>query len=292
MAAIAMLALACNSAASNKKSARISDVQLEKIKSEDQIAKSASADTTAIGVINDEPEKFKAPPPIKTIIDWDKKIIKTADIKLELKDYGNYNKTIHSNLKIYGAYIAKEEQSQLDGLLQNTVTIKVPVDRFDDLVNSFNGDGITVIEKKINTEDVTADYIDGKARLEAKKQVREQYLQLLKQAKNMKDVLTVQQEINNIQEEIESVNGRINYLSHQAAYSTINLNYYQYLFGKNPLNNHPTFITKIYDAFKDGFSLIGNLSIFIVTIWPLIVAAIVVVLIIKKKKWRTQKQVS
>ena len=108
----------------------------------------------------------------------------------------------------------------------------------------------------------------------------------------MKDVLTVQQEINNIQEEIESVNGRINYLSHQAAYSTINLNYYQYLFGKNPLNNHPTFITKIYDAFKDGFSLIGNLSIFIVTIWPLIVAAIVVVLIIKKKKWRTQKQVS
>lgn len=283
MAAIAMLALACNNASSNKKNIRVNDVQLENIKPEDQIAKSASADTTSIGVMNDESEKFKAPSPIKTITDWDKKIIKTADIKLELQDYGNYNKTIHSNLKNYGAYIAKEEQSQLNGLLQNTVTIKVPADRFDDLVNSFNGDGITVIEKKINTEDVTADYIDGKARLEAKKQVREQYLQLLKQAKNMKDVLTVQQEINNIQEEIESVNGRINYLSHQAAYSTINLNYYQFLFGKNPINDHPTFITKIYDAFKDGFSLIGNLSIFIVTIWPLIVAAMIVLIICKKK---------
>jgi hypothetical protein len=43
--------------------------------------------------------------------DWDKKIIKTAEVILELKDYSGYNQTMHKGLKAYGAYIATEEQS-------------------------------------------------------------------------------------------------------------------------------------------------------------------------------------
>jgi hypothetical protein len=45
----------------------------------------------------------------------------------------------------------------------------------------------------------------------------------------MKEILQVQQEINSIQEQMESASGRINYLSHQSAYSTIHLQYFQYL---------------------------------------------------------------
>jgi len=288
MAFIAMLAISCNSASTSKKAVMFNELQLDNNKLEDQTAK--SIDTAKVSVNNSE-DKVPDLPSTKTITDWDKKIIKTADIKLELKDYNKYNSTIHTNLKSFGAFISKEEQSQYNDILQNTVVIKVPVEKFDELINSFNGDGITVIEKKINTEDVTADYVDGKARLEAKKQVREQYLQLLKQARNMKDILEVQKEINDIQEEIESVNGRINYLSHQSAYSTINLNYYQYLNGVNPSNNSPTFITKVSDAFKNGFSIISNLSIFLVSIWPFIFIIALLIIFMKRRKWQTQKTV-
>jgi len=47
----------------------------------------------------------------------------------------------------------------------------------------------------------------------------------------MKEILEVQSEINSIQEEIESAEGRINYLSHSAAFSTIHLKYVQYIHG-------------------------------------------------------------
>lgn len=286
MAFTALLVIACNHA-KQKADMMVQDVQLNTGKNNDQ----NKLKEDKVSVNNIIGEDNKTPIPTKTITDWEKKIIKTADIKLELKDYNNYNSNIHKNLKSFGAYIAKEEQSQYNDMLQNNVTIKVPVDRFDDLVNSFSGEGISVIEKKINTEDVTGELVDGKARMEAKKQVRLQYLSLLKQAKNMKDILEVQKEINDIQEEIESVNGRIDYLSHQAAYSTINLTYYQYLNGYNPLNDHPTFISKIADAFKNGFGIISNLSIFIISIWPIILLIIAVIIFYKRRKWQTKKAV-
>ena len=156
--------------------------------------------------------------------DWDKKIIKTASIQLQLEDYKKFNTNIHSSLKNFGAYIADEKQIENDFRIENSVTIKVPVDQFDNLINSFTADGIKVTEKNISSEDVTGEFVDTKARMQSKMAVRDKYLGLLKQAKNMNEILQVQNEINDIQEDIEAADGRINYLQHSSAYSTVNLN--------------------------------------------------------------------
>lgn len=211
--------------------------------------------------------RFTAPQITATHQDWDKKIIKTADIKLELKNYSDYNRKLHTGLKAYGAYIASEEQQQDDYRIVNTIAIKVPVEQFDNLVNSFSGDEIKVIEKKIGSEDVTGEVVDTRSRIEAKKQVRDRYLVLLKQAKNMKEILEVQREINSIQEELESAAGRVNYLTHQSAYSTINLEYFQFLNGVSRDNSN-SFGVRLKDSLDTGIQIIGNLMIFIVSLWP------------------------
>ncbi len=220
--------------------------------------------------------------------DWDKKIIKIATVSLELKDFNAYNKNIHQNLKAYGAYISKEEQTQTNDATQNSITIKVPVDRFEDLMNSFSSDGIKLLEKKITTEDVTGEVIDTKGRIETKKQVRQQYMELLKQAKNMKDILEVQNEINSITEEVEAAGGRVQYLVHQAAYSTIHLKYLQYTSGAKPVEEEPGFLSKLKEAFKSGGSTIANLAIFLTNLWPLILLAAISWMVIKR--WNKSKQ--
>jgi Domain of unknown function (DUF4349) len=219
--------------------------------------------------------------------DWDKKIIKTANITLELQDYAAYNKTIHQSLKGYAAYIAQESQTENNGQIENTIAIKVPVDKFEDLVNSFSGTGIKLLEKRITTEDVTGEVIDNKGRIEAKKQIRARYIELLKQAKNMEDILQVQNEINNITEQLESSTSRVDYLVHQSAYSTINLRYYQYTNGTKPLDESPSFFWKIKEAFKLGGSFIGNLLLVLVSIWPLLLAVGIALLLYKK--WKVNK---
>ena len=214
--------------------------------------------------------------------DWDKKIIKTADIELKLDDYKKFNSTIHASLKQFGAYVAAEKQTENDLRIENSLTVKVPVDQFDALINSFTGDGIKLMAKNVSTEDVTGEVVDTKARLQAKMAVREKYLELLKQAKNMNDILQVQAQINDIQENIEAANGRIQYLQHASAYSTINLNYYQYLNGRTADDLKPDFFTKMTRAFSTGTSFLIGVFLFCVSIWPFIIAGLIAWLYFKK----------
>ncbi len=219
--------------------------------------------------------------------DWDKKIIKTADLKLEVRDFKLYSINVHSLSKHYGAYIASEDQSESNEKKETTISIKVPVEQFEDLLNALPSDSDKIIEKKITSEDVTAEVVDTKSRLQAKEQMRLKYLEFLKQAKNMEDVLKVQGEINNIQEEMESASGRINYLSHQSAYSTINLTFYQPIAGYNPPDDSPGFSTRTIMAFKNGFQFIAEIIIGFISIWPLWLLAFVVWIIYKKHAVRT-----
>src|SRR6266498_801444 len=216
--------------------------------------------------------------------DWDKKIIKTAHVTLELKDYNTYNNMLHGKLKSFGAYIAQEQQSETDEQISSDITIKVPVDKFDDLMNSLSGDGVKLLEKNISTEDVTGEVVDTKSRIEAKQQARLRYLELLKQAKNMNEILQVQNEINSIQEEIESASARVNYLVHVSAYSTINLRYFQYLNGLTSKDVEPNFLTRLNEAFDTGASVIINLALFFISIWPLVIAATVLIIYFKRTR--------
>jgi hypothetical protein len=219
--------------------------------------------------------------------DWDKKIIKSANVTLELKDYNAYNNAFHRKLKGFGAYVAQEQQSESDEQISNDINVKVPVDKFDDLMNSLSGEGVKVLQKSISTQDVTGEVVDTKSRIEAKQQARLRYLELLKQSKNMNEILQVQNEINSIQEDIESASGRVNYLVHASAYSTINLRYYQYLNGLTSKDVGPNFLSRLNEAFATGASVIINLVLFFISIWPLLIAA--VVLIIYFKHFRIKK---
>ncbi|CAN5807875.1 hypothetical protein BH10BAC2_BH10BAC2_19490 [soil metagenome] len=288
---IAAIAMSCGKANDSEQMA-VADVQLKELAdqrpspplTEKELNKTATGiaatDTSSSAVTSGNDSVLNSGGP--TNIDWDKKIIKNAHVTLELKDYNGYNSSLHNKLKGYGAYTAQEQQSESDDQIANNITIKVPVDKFDDLMNSLPGEGIKILEKTVSTEDVTGKVVDTKSRIEAKKEVRARYLELLKQAKNMEEILQVQNEINDIQVDIESAAGRVNYLTHAAAYSTINLHYYQFLKGVTSKNIEPGFLFNVTEAFKTGASVITNLILFFISIWPLVIAAIFIVVYVKR----------
>ena len=137
-------------------------------------------------------------------------------------------------------------------------------------MNALPADDGKVMEKKINTDDVTGEVVDTRSRLEAKKQMRLKYLEFLKQSKNMAEVLQVQNEIDNIQVQIESAASRVSFLTQQTAFSTINLTFYQPAEGYKPTDGAPSFLTRIATAFKNGAGWIAELFVGFVSIWPLL----------------------
>ena len=241
-----------------------------------------------------EPEDQKKQPISSAPIpnpDWDKKIIKTASLNLEIKKYNEWNSSLKEKVKQLGGYIAQEEQTQSEYKIENTLTIKIPVDQFDNAINQLSTTVEKVNEKKITSQDVTGEVVDTKSRLEAKKQVRQRYMDLLKQAKNMEDILSVQSEIDDIQEEIESADGRINYLTHSAVFSTINLTFYQVLNPSAIDTDKPSFGHKLSDAFRNGWSWVGELLVGIISIWPLLLIIFTAFIIYKSVRTPKTKTV-
>ena len=216
--------------------------------------------------------------------DWDKKIIKNASINLEVKDYKVYYTSLREKVRSFGGYIAQEEQTQSEYNIQNNLSIKVPVDQFDNAVFQLTQNVEKLNEKKITSQDVTTEFVDTKSRMESKKQVRQKYLDLLKQAKNMEEILSVQSEINGIQEEIESAAGRIEYLSHSSTFSTINLTYYQVLNPSAKIDENPNFGTKLGIAFRNGGNWVVDLFVGLVSIWPLLLAVFAGIILYRKTR--------
>jgi Domain of unknown function (DUF4349) len=261
--------------------------------------KTAELDKADPGDKQQTPPQKKDDPKKQTIADpaakpdWDKKIIKTANVNLEVKDYKSFYTSLREKVKNMGGYIAQEEQTQSDYKVENTMSIKVPVDQFDNAVVLLTANVEKINERKISSQDVTMEVVDTRSRIEAKKQVRLRYMNLLGEAKKMEDILSVQSEINGIQEEIESATGRIEYLTHSSVFSTINLTYYQVLNSSAKETEEakkPSFGEKIKDAFRTGWEIVSNLFVVIITVWPLLIASFFVFLLYKKLRTQKPKQ--
>jgi hypothetical protein len=207
--------------------------------------------------------------PGRFTVDWDKKIIRTAQLAVEVQDYKKYNESFREIVKKLGGYIANENQQETDYKIENNVVIKIPVAQFEQAVSELINGSDKTITRNITSEDVTTQMVDTRARLEAKKQVRYRYLELLKQAKNMEDILGVQSEINSIQEEIEAAAGRLQYMQNASSYSTIHLSYHTVLNPTAKDKGEPGFASKAWQSFKNGWNWIGEVFIGVIAVWPL-----------------------
>jgi hypothetical protein len=286
--------IACNDKSSVAEQKSAADVALLKTtdnyRPEESNKSYETADTIAAPApLKEEeaPKQAGAPSPSQNN-DWDKKIIKNATLVVEAKNQKSFNDFVHEQVKRTGGYVAEEEQTKSDYKIENIATIKVPVDQFDNLVKSLTSvKDENIVTQKVTSQDVTGEVIDTRARTEAKRQIRLRYLDLLKQAKNMEDILKVQEEINNIQEEIEAGAGQVKYLTHAAAYSTVQLTFYEILNPSAEDNRSPGFGTRVLNALGNGMDWLGELLVVLLTLWPLWLLA--AALVWGFRRWRKTK---
>ena len=265
-----ILIVSCNQ--KSKTQANLKEIQKPeemRTKNESEFG-NAIADTASAPVDQILPTKQKGAAALAPA-DWDRKIVKTANVEMEVADFAAYNDWIHKNLRPFGGYIASENQSQAGDRLENNMEVKVPVDRFEDAMQCIVSSKGTLKTKNISSEDVTTRMLDIKARIEAKKQVRLQYMELLKQSHKMSDILEVEREINSMQEEIESASSQVGYLAHASAFSTIHFTFFQLVAVADKTLPYESFWYKLKTAFGSSWQMIQDIILFLVSLWPILV---------------------
>src|SRR5690242_7076059 len=100
------------------------------------------------------------------------------------------------------------------------INFMVPAANFDAVIDGLSGVG-KVQGEHITGTDVSAQYVDLQARLDNATAQRNAMLALLAQAKNINDIIAVQNQIGQITAQIEQLKGQIKYLDDNTSYSTV-----------------------------------------------------------------------
>jgi hypothetical protein len=221
-----------------------------------------------------------SPPDLAVV---ERKLIRTGDLMLEVKDVLETKKSIEEICKGLKAFSSSESQNNLDDRIQLYQTIRVPAENFDELIAQLEKLAIRIENKSINTQDVTEEFIDVEARLATKKSLEERYREILKQAKSVADIVSIESQIANVRADIESMQGRMNYLQNQVAFSTLQVNYFQRVgtdFG---------FFGKAARAIGQGWDNFLSFTIVVINLWPFVVLIGIVWFLIR---WWAKKRVS
>jgi hypothetical protein len=215
-----------------------------------------------------------------------KKIIRNADIRFQVEDYKKSTAAIVKSVKDSGGYISNSREDNNNYGLSTTMTIRVNSPQFDGLIDGLLKEAKFVNYKNITAEDITALFVDTEARLKTKKEVEKRYIDILKQAKTIEEILRVEDQLGSIREEIEAKEGQLKLMNDQVSYSTISLQFYESV--EAVTQPEDGFFARIKKGIKTGWEMLVGFIVGVFYVWPLLFLAGLGVFLFRR--WRKDKK--
>jgi len=211
----------------------------------------------------------------------EQKIIKTGDIRFETNDLEETYSKMITAVKKYNAIIQNDTEGKDYGSVFRKIIVRVPSKNFDLFLSDISKGVAYFDNKEISSQDVTEEYIDIDARLKAKKVLESRYLELLKKANKVTEMLEIEKQLSAIREEIEAKEGQLRYMQSQISMSTITIEFYKTV--ANEGGATISYGSKIWNAIKSGFNGISSFFIGLLSIWPFLIVLATAIYFIRKR---------
>ena len=214
-------------------------------------------------------------------VEIERKLIKEGHVEFATQNMDETRAKVLSAIQKYKGYLSSDKEYKWDERVSQTLIIRVPAKDFDNLLTEAT-DGVGKFDtKEISVKDVTEEYLDIEARLKTKKELELRYLELLKKATSITDMLEIERQINNLRSEIESVEGRLNYLKSQVSFSTLTLTFYKEI----PASS--SYLEKFIESIRFGWTNFSQFTLFLTRLWPFFI--LVPLIVIGVKRWKRRK---
>ena len=211
----------------------------------------------------------------------ERKLIKTGNITFETKELEGTRKIILDLVTQNNGYLARDNQYKSDDRISTTLSVRIPAKNFD-LVLGGIAKGVEKFDNKnISISDVTEQFLDVEARLKTKKALEIKYLEILKKAKTVREILDVERELAKVRGDIEAKEGRLKYLQSQVSFSTLSITFY-----KKTTANESGFGSKIGEAFKQGFENVKAFLVSMINVWPFMIILFLLIFYFRRRMKR------
>lgn len=232
----------------------------------------------------------------------DRKLIQTAWMELESRDYPNALAGLEKMITEQGGYI--ESRSEQGGSLYSTrynaryasITARIPAEELESAMSAA-GELCNVVSRSTDVADVTESYADTEARLKTLRLQEERLLEILSKATELGDVLELESRLSDVRYQIESYEATLRNYDSRVSYSTLHITL-QEVVEYSIINDPPqTLGQRLSDGFADSMRLVKNSAenalVWLVTYLPLVllwavILAVVVWLVLRLVR-RAQK---
>ncbi|MCM3441281.1 DUF4349 domain-containing protein [Metabacillus halosaccharovorans] len=229
----------------------------------------------------------------------DRMVIYTANLSIQVNSYTEAISSIQQELQTNNGYIVSTNSYSVeDELMEGTITVRIPQENFQEFLKTVESESTKVIDESINGQDVTEEYVDLESRLKSKQVVEKRLLEFMEKAEKTEDLLKISNDLAAVQEEIEQLKGRMNYLDNQVSLATITIHIQESKVNvpdleNNDLNTWNETKKQFMETLNFVIRAISSVIVFIVGSIPVLIVLggiLIVIWFILKRKRRQQEE--
>ena len=167
----------------------------------------------------------------------------------------------------------------------------IPRESLYELIDAVKDISAKVTNENISSNDVTEEFVDVEAKLNVMKQTELRFISLLSETTNIEEVMIVERELMRLRGEIDSLEGRLQYLSKTTDNSVLNIYMVEEI---SIAGNGWSFFDSLDESVRKliVFSKhVANFLIGIIVFSPILIMALVIVLLLYKygKRYTTRR---
>ena len=152
---------------------------------------------------------------------FNRQVIRNGSLDLVVASVDDSFERVRQVAETAGGYVAGSSFTGRDESQRAYLTLRVPAEEFGAVIAQLRELAVEVNTIATSSSDVTEEYTDLQARLRNQRAVEEQYLTLLGEAREIGDILQVQDRLSGVRYEIERVQGRLSLLDNLTSLATL-----------------------------------------------------------------------
>ena len=153
----------------------------------------------------------------------ERKIVTNVDMNIRVDDVNDAMEAVTNLVDASGGFVVSVSRTEDEDETFAFMSFRVPSNNLDATLSRVRDISERVERENRSAQDVTTEFVDIEARLGNLRAAEEQLLVLFERSGKVSDVLEVQRELTNVRGQIESLQGRLNYLSQTTATSLVSV---------------------------------------------------------------------
>ena len=227
------------------------------------------------------------------VADENRKLIRSVTLEAETNNFDELNVNVTNRVKALGGYIESSNVYTSNSYYSSNqlrtadYTLRIPAKKTDEFL-SMIGEQSNVTRQSESVTDVTLDYVDMESHKKALKKEEQQLMELMDEADDLEDLITIQDRLTYVRYQIESMESQLRSYDNKVDYSTV------YLTAKEVEEYTPVETPSRWQTMTEGFmdrlqavayGFLDFLIWIVVHLPDLLVWAVIIFCIVKFFRW-------